>query len=518
MRPSRTAAALLGMVLMATEAAPALPPERPNLLVLLMDDVGTEQLACYDDLSGYSDPQGYAYAWLPNIEALAERGLRLEQFRVMPVCSPTRASLLSGLYPSRHGVGRSIYAKNATADFREFATPPAPCPVLLPQLLSPAGYRTAAFGKWHLALEPFEGGSLNAHPTRVGFEEFRGPPRNLFDPGAPPTTDERSAGYHNYWWIEGSERRQVTGIHASTYTAERAIDWMQSVEEPWFAYVCFNACHAPLGGDNWPRDGHGFGDMPPDDWHATRFRATLEHMDGQIGRLVEAAGPNTIVFLLGDNGSNGFALRRAEGEPRYPLGHPLHREGDEERPLNSAPYDPSWTKSSVFDGGVRVPALVAGPGIAHGSSEALVDVVDLVPTLMALAGATPPPDLALDGLDVTPALRDASEDGPRQLSFVEYFFPNGPEGSIEREVHDRALVRRDGEHLWKLIHTSTREFGPLKEEYYFFHLAGPTWKGEGAPKAPADPLEDHDLGRTHPEFKETNRALKALVESFRRER
>ena len=501
------------LLLCATTGATPATSEQPNLLVLLLDDVGIEQLACYNDLNGYIDPAGYAYAHLPNIDALAERGLRLEQYRTMPVCSPTRASLLSGQYPSRHGVGRSIYAKHSTTELREFATPPAPCPVLLPELLGGAGYRTAAIGKWHLALEPFEGGTLNAHPTRVGFDDFRGPPRNLFDPGSPPRTDDWTAGYHNYWWIEGLERSQVTGVHASTYTTDRAIDWMRSDDEPWFAYVCFNACHAPLGGDNWPRDGHGFGDEPPDSWHATRFRATLEHLDAEIGRLVEAAGPNTVIFLLGDNGSNGFAFRAGEGEPRYPRGHPLHREGDDEHPLDAAPYDPSWAKSSMFDPGVRVPAIVAGPGIGRGSSDALVDVVDLLPTLLGLAGGTVPAELELDGLDVSAALRDASDIGPRQLSYVEYFYPNGPQGSVERAVHDRALVRRDGEHLWKLIHTTSRERGGT-EAHYFFHIAGPDWKAEGHSMAPADRLEDHDLGRAHPEFKSTNRALKALVERF----
>ena len=486
----------------------------PNLLILLLDDVGIDQLAIYDDQNGYADPRGYAYAHTPGIDALAARGVRFTQFRSMPVCSPTRASMLAGTYPFRHGVGRSVYADHASEDFREFGTPPAPEQVIAPALLASAGYRTAVIGKWHLALEPAEGGTLDHHPLELGFHEWRGPPRNLMDPGSPEETDRIPRGYFNYWWVEDGEREQILGVHASRKTCESAAEWIRSAPEPWFCYVASNACHAPLGPGSWPRDGHGFGDEPSEEWRNTRYRATLEHLDTWLAPVLEAAGEDTVIFLLGDNGTRGPTFRPRPDEPRYPAGHPLHRSGDGTTPLSTEPYDPRRAKQSAFETAVRVPLIVAGPGVAGPgrTSDALVDVVDLLPTLLALARIDPPGELALDGLDFAGVLRDPAAGGRREWSFVEYFWPNGAGGPEGRTVQERGYLRRDGEHLWKLIHSLSREGGKLVEARRLFHVAGPTWtSADGSVVAPADPFERRDLGRGHPEFKPTNRALKKLV-------
>jgi arylsulfatase A-like enzyme len=489
------------MLYLAAALLPLLPTcasdERPNLLILLLDDVGIDQLACYDDQNGYTDPNGYPYAHLPNVDALAARGVRFDQCRTMPVCSPSRASILSGLYPFRHGVGRSVYVEHASERFRELGTAPAPAVTILPQVLSAAGYRTAVIGKWHLALERDEGGTLDTHPLDLGFDAWRGPPRNLMDPGSPEESDGVPRGYHNYWWVEDGERAHVVGPHATQHTAERAADWIGSAPEPWFAYVPFNACHAPLDAGNWPAGGHGFGAEPDLEWRNTRYRATLEHLDTWLGPLLAAAGEDTLVVLLGDNGTRGPTFRPRADEPRYPEGHPRHRPGDEAAPFSAAPYDPQRAKQTVYDAAVRVPLIVAGPGVAAPgrASDALVDTVDLLPTLAALAGAKAPE--ALDGFDLSVLLRDPAAAPPRTWSFAEYFYPNGVDPDARTEVR-RAYVRRDGAQLWKLIHEVSYKVEPPAERRALFLVSD-------------DPLERRELPRTHPEFKETNRAYKALV-------
>jgi arylsulfatase A-like enzyme len=484
------------------------------VLILLLDDVGIDQLASYDDENGYLDAAGYPYAHLPNIDALAGRGVRFTQFRSMPVCSPTRASLLTGLYPFRHGVGRSVYPDYATERFRELGVPPAPAVALAPSLLARAGYATAAVGKWHLALEPSEGGTLDRHPLDLGFGAWSGPPRNLMDPGSPEESDGVPRGYYNYWWVEDGERRQVVGEHASQRTCTSAAEWVASAPEPWFCYVAFNACHAPLGPGSWPRDGHGFGTEPSEGWRNTRYRATLEHLDTWLGPLLEAAGDDTVVFLLGDNGTRGPTFRPREDEPRYPTGHPLHRPGDETRPFSTEPYDPRRAKQSTFETAVRVPLIVAGPGVAAPGrvSGALVDVVDLLPTILALAGTGTPEGLELDGIDFLDVLQDPAAPGRRDWSFAEYFYPNGVGDPRTRVHQERAYLRRDGPHLWKLVHSFSRESGELRERRGLFHVSGPDWVSpDGSIVAPADPFEHTDLGRAHPQFKPTNQALKRLV-------
>jgi arylsulfatase A-like enzyme len=506
--------ALVATLLASAPGTLAPASEPPNVLILLLDDVGIDQFASYDEHNGYREPKGYPYAHLPNMDALAARGVRFEQCRTMPVCSPSRATILAGTYPFRHGVGRSVYPDFATEHFRELGVAPSPPVALLPTLLAPAGYRSAAIGKWHLALEGEEGGTLDSHPLDLGFDDWRGPPRNLMDPGSPPPSEGVPHGYHNYWWVEDGEREQLVGRHASRHTCERAADWIRTGPEPWFCYVAFNACHAPLDVGNWPAEGHGFGaEEPRDGWRNTRYRATLEHLDHWIGELLGAAGDNTVVFLLGDNGTRGPTFKPREDEPRYPSGHPRHRPGDESAPFSAAPYSPQRAKQTVFESAVRVPLIVAGPGIAAPgrSSAALVDSVDLVPTILSLAGA-PLPEHELDGIDFTDVLTDSEAPGARTWSFAEYFWPNGAVGPDARVIQRRAYLRRDGEHLWKVIHSLSNETEERLERRTLFLVGGPTWTSpDGTRSFEPDPFEQTDLGRQHPEFKATNRALKELV-------
>lgn len=493
-----------------------------NFLVVLLDDVGMEQLQVYEDQNQYPDLGDYPYPHLPAAAQLAATGMRFDQFRAMPLCSPTRASILSGRYPFRHGAGDLVRPESATRTFEEFARPPAPVEFTLPTLLSQAGYRTGAFGKWHLGLEPADGGTMDSHPTDVGFDVWRGTPRNLDTEPLPPTAPGGlTPGYYNYWWVEDGVRTQVLDVYNSVQIRQRAQDWMLGGPEPFFAWVAFNGVHEPVTDPNWPPDRravalqHGFGNLPPDGgapqpFVNTRFRASLETLDTQLGVLLDRLGPvlaRTYVFFLTDNGTFRAAYTVQPGEVRYPVGHPLHQPGDETTPYSLVPYQASHAKRSAFDGGIRVPLIVTGPNVPAGQTTgALVDCVDLFATIASLAQVTVPPGVAGDSVDFSGPLLGTGA-GTRTFSLGQRFRPNGFEGDRLLQELD-GYVRQDGQDLWKLVRTVSRDPqtpGMFDLAFEFFHVRGPS--------APEDPLEAVDLGMNHPEFAATRAGLDALLAS-----
>ncbi len=496
----------------------------PNIVVLLLDDVGMDQLAFYDDQNSYPATDRYPYAHTPHLAGLAASGVRFDQCRAMPVCSPTRASFLSGTYPFRHGAGTLVRPQSASPSFREFGVPPAPTMTTLPSALSTAGYTTAVLGKWHLGLEPSDGGTLDTHPTDVGFGLWEGAPRNLAAVPLPPKAPGGvGAGYYNFWWVEAETRSQVVGIYNTVYTRQRAQTWLLNAPEPFFAYLPFNAVHEPLGGQNWPQKGpngppqHGFSmdaprDGAPGELQAnTRFRASLEAFDTQLGFLLQALGPrlaNTVFFVLGDNGTPKQIFQPpASGlEFAYPLGHPLHQPGDESRAYRRGPYDLQRVKGSVYEGGIRVPFFVSGPGVASPgrTSDALVDVVDLYATIANLAGAPLPPGAARDSIDFGEVLATPGAPGDRGFGFGERFSPNGFEPLGQQEFVCRGFVRRDGENLWKLVHLTEDPANDPQGQFEFYHLRGPNSQ---------DPLERTDVGTAHPAFAPTLAEYQALLSS-----
>lgn len=478
-----------------------------NVLVILMDDVGVEQLSIYDDLNQYDDPAGYPYALTPNLDALAAQGVRFDQFRTTPVCSPSRAALLTGRYPFRHGTGSVVRLGTIVPGvFAEFGTTPSPQVLLLPKLLQSA-VTTGLLGKWHLGLDPGDGGTMDDHPLALGFDTFRGNPRNLDDDPVPPAPPgAHTPGYYNYYWVENGMRFPLEGVYHSTHLTDRTLDWIATRDERWFALVSYAACHAPLAADNWPPPTiHGFGPTPPSlGWVNTQYRACLEAFDVELGRLLAGVDmSDTLVVLLSDNGTLKPAINVRPQEVRYPAGHPLHVPGQGDTGYAITPYDQNRFKGSMYEGGIRVPLIVAGAGVRSPgrSSDELVDVVDLFPTLAAVLGVAVPGALNLDGVDFSPVLASAAGGSPRQGSFAERFVPNGTTLSFKEEL-ERAYVRRDGSDLWKLIHKRQPLLGI--ESFEFYHLSGPS--------AAPDPIELADLGVLHPEFQETRAEYERLVQ------
>lgn len=500
----RFLSSLVVLLLAAPAAFADLPP---NIVVILLDDVGIDQLAAYDDQNHYSDPLGYPYANTPNIDALAAGGVRFNQFRTMPVCSSTRASLLSGRYPFETGAGVSVRKDFTSPAFVEFNKLPAPRSVLLPNTLAKRGYDLAAIGKWHLGLDPTYGGTMDSHPADVGFPTWWGVPGNLKAAGVPGSS-QAPGGYYDFLWVENMTRTRLIGVYATDHTVDRAQAWIATAQEPYFLYLSLNACHTPLGGVNWPPPGHGFGPTPaPASNLNTSFRASLEYADLKLGQLLPSLSPTTVVILMGDNGTVPGVFRVGSSEVRYPTGHPLYREGDETRQLDVAPYQAWKVKKSPYEGGIRAPLIISGAGVVKpGSTSAeLVDVVDLYPTIARLAGAKMPKG-AISGRDFSKVVTKPNGRGRRVTSFTERFIPNGVGTPGSREVQERALVRRQKQHVWKLIHFVSNDPGqPPVDRYEFYHLSGPS------KKTPPDPLEQNNLGTSHPAFQKTKRAYLELV-------
>ena len=345
-------------------AVPAGTP--PNVLVVVLDDVGTDQVRAYGEHP--------AAPPTPTLDALAARGLRFRNAYAHPSCSPTRAALLTGRHAIRTGAGANYTVSGDRAL--------SPDEVTLAEVLGGAGYTTAAVGKWHLA------GLLSAdallHPLVQGFDTHRGTAGNLTD-----AVDGGVGLGYTRWERVVDGQVALTRCYATTAAVDDALDIVAHSPEPWFVWLGLHAAHSP-----WhvpPR--HLLSDpVRDDDPVPVRYNAAVTAADHELGRLLDGLGPErlarTLVVAVGDNGAPPDAALW----PR--LRHQV--------------------KLSLYEGGIHVPWIVAGPGVVPGVSDALVQAEDLLPTVAELAGA-PIDALALDGISVASVLADPAAPGPTLL-------------------------------------------------------------------------------------------------------
>jgi arylsulfatase A-like enzyme len=337
------------LLLLMGWSAVGLAAERlPNILLIVADDLGYGDLGCY----------GGKHAQTPAIDGLAASGLRFTQFRVNPLCAPTRAALLSGQYSLETGVWR---APNQVATSNERRRELHHDVTLLPQRLKQAGYATGMFGKWHLGYD-----APNT-PNDRGFDEFVG----------------FLAGAHPY--VARNDSRLVRNgqpfddnRHLTDLFTDEAIAFIEANRQRhWFCYLPYNAVHGPLwdpqrqrasGKADWLAKGQQRGlDFPLRD-----YVSVLEHLDDSIGRVLRALNERgldrqTLVLFVSDNG----AL-----EEKYP--------GDN-GPLRGE-------KGMVYEGGIRVPAIIRWPGDIPGGtvSDAPAMAFDLFATCFEVAGMAVP--------------------------------------------------------------------------------------------------------------------------------
>jgi arylsulfatase A-like enzyme len=347
---------------------------KPNILLILVDDLGYGDLSCY----GAEDMK------TPNLDKIAASGVRFENFYAnCPVCSPTRASIMTGRYPDMVGVP-GVIRTHAISNFGYLS----PNAVLLPEVLRKAGYDTALVGKWHLGL-----GSPNT-PNERGFDYFHGFLGDMMD-------DYYNHRRHGINYMRFNNEEIDPEGHATDLFSEWASDYVRdraSSDRPFFLYLAYNAPHTPI--------------QPPEEWlervkdrepgideKRAKLVALVEHMDNGIGKVINALEESgiledTLVIFTSDNGGQ-LNVGASNGA------------------LNGG-------KGQMLEGGIKEPMFAAWAGhIEVGSNRSRVALtMDLFPTICEAAGADFHHEI--DGQSILPDMlgERQPESGERALFWV----------------------------------------------------------------------------------------------------
>jgi arylsulfatase A-like enzyme len=352
--------------------------ERPNIVVFLADDLG------YADVPWHGSPYH-----MPHLAALAKDSIKLEAHYVHPMCSPTRAALLTGRYASRFGV---TGAQNERA--LRWNT------VTLASALKAVGYETAITGKWHLGSMPHEG------PQKFGFDHGYG----SLAGGCGPYDHRYKEGPFTRTWHRNGQRIEEEG-HVTDLIAREAVSWLEARgETPFFLYVPFTAIHVPMNEPEKWREANKHLTDPGQKLRA----ACATHMDDAIGQVIAALDrkklrENTVVLFFGDNGAHGPSDNQGGS---YPGEYERHRVGNDNPPLRGH-------KSGVYDGGIRTPGLVSWPGKLRPAEVHMpTHAVDWMPTFCHLAGAKPEGDLKWDGQNIWSDLAEPKSEIPARTIYT----------------------------------------------------------------------------------------------------
>jgi len=404
-------------------AQPSFAP--PNIVLILADDLGATDLGCY----------GSDLHETPRIDRISRQSLRFSNaLSPAPVCSPTRAALLTGKHPARLGI--TIWSEGAL-------TPPTNQPLLpatsepnlahaevtLAEVLQQAGYSTALVGKWHL-------GDAGHHPETQGFEvniggTHWGAPPTYFYPYSGPFGNQKELRYVPSL-TPGAEGEYLTD--RLTTEALRVIDAFHARQKPFFLYLAHHAPHTPIEAK--PALVAKYEAKIPKGVNHTnaKYAAMVESLDQSVGRVLDhlrirGLDRNTIFIITSDNG--GF-LQSGNG-PRITTNAPL-RSG----------------KGSLYEGGIRVPLIINWPGVTPVGAVSAEPVVltDLFPTLCAAAKA-PVPAGATDGLDLLPVLRNPAARLPREAIHFHYphYYPTTTPVSAIRTRDWKLLEYFEDDHV-----------------------------------------------------------------------
>jgi len=452
MNTTLSSLAILLLLPLATPAAER-TADRPNIVVFLVDDMGWMDCGVY----------GSKYYRTPHIDRFAERAMRFTDAYAQPLCSPTRASLLTGKYSARHGItsasGHQPPQPPGHAFLPETAGPTQamlvpesknylePTETTLAEALRDAGYRTAHIGKWHLGLtQPY-------WPEQQGFDvAFHchpdpGPPGNYFSPyGVQPTGEPRGQNR------VGTITDGPPGEYIVDRLADEAVQFIEANRDrPFFLNLCNYGVHGPWGHKVEYTQAFAKQQDPRGVQGNPIMASMLRSVDECFGRVLETLDRleltrNTIIVFNSDNGGNTHSNTDEDGKlmkrkPDDPFLSDWRRWAGVRPPTNNAPLRDG--KGTLYEGGTRVPLMWSWPGrIPPGTtSDAVVGHIDLYPTLLDLLGLPRPAQQQWDGVSYAAVLRQTGSLG--RTAFFNYF-PHG--GSPGRAG---GVWVRSGD--WKLI-------------------------------------------------------------------
>lgn len=393
----------------------------PNFLLIITDDQGLDASSQYsfsDDLPS-----------TPNIDQLASTGIVFDNMWATPSCTTTRGSLLTGL----HGVNSGVDTTPSLLDTGILT---------VQKHLGANGYQSSVFGKWHVSGGNGSGNLL--HPNQTGVDHYAG---NLAG-----TLDDYSS-----WDLTVNGVQQTSGIYHTTALTDMAIEWIDQQQGPWFTWVAYVAPHSPFH-------------LPPSELHNRSlsgtdedidsnprpyYLAAIEAMDTEIGRLIDSIDPdqreNTVIMVLGDNGTPS-AIIDTNAFPR------------------------SHGKGSLYEGGTRVPFVVSAPSIGSGNvrEAALVNTVDVMPTLSELAGIAIP--AGIDGVSFGSVLSDsnaaANAGQARQFNYSE-FIGDRVTGWTVRDAEFKLIEMADGTREFYDLRSNIREESNIIDQpQYAERIAG----------------------------------------------
>ena len=392
--------ATISLFLNATEAwAVQTQQDRPNIVVVLCDDLGYGDLECY----------GHPHIKTPNLNTFAADGIRFTDFySAAPVCSPSRVGLLTGRSPNRAGVydfipgGRDVYMRSSE--------------ITVAQLLKQSGYATCQSGKWHC------NGKFNSpaqpQPDKAGFDHWFATQNN-----ASPSHENPKNFVRN-----GTAVGQLEGFSCQLVVDE-AVNWLKKQqqndpEQPFFMYVAFHEPHEPVASPKKLVD--QYLSVSKNENEAQYF-ANVANVDDAVGRLMAAlkdlkVDENTLVVFTSDNGPETLK-RYSRAKNSYGVATPLR-----------------GMKLWTTDAGFRVVGMMRWPKKIKAGQVVRqpVSSLDFLPTFCKLAGTTPPSDLGLDGTSFLPALENKPLVREKPLLWIYY-----------NAINERRVAMRDGD--WKVL-------------------------------------------------------------------
>lgn len=396
---------------------------RPNVILIFADDQGYGDLGCF----------GSTKIKTPNIDRIAKQGRKFTSFMVAsPVCTPSRAALLTGCYPKRVGMHQHVLFPSSKKGLN-------PKEYTMADHFKSLGYATACFGKWHL------GHHKEVLPTSNGFDTYFGIPYSN-DMNHPDNKGKPKGGHAGMdilwadpestltkWKTPLFENEKIIELPVDQRTitrrcTQKSIDFIKANhKKPFFVYIPHSMPHIPLYVPDEVRD--------PDPQNA--YFNTIEHIDTEVGRLLNTLDElnlteKTYVIYTTDNGP--WLSFRHHGGSAGPL-----RDG----------------KGTTFEGGQRVPCVMRGPGIPAGTEcSNLMSTIDLLPTFASITGKSLPEGIKIDGVDASSLL--TGDGNPPRSEFIYYTSRGEVEG-----------IRQEN---WKLLIKKRKGKSPQDSEVFLFDL------------------------------------------------